>query len=50
MRYIIEGKKKSGYYDNLKPWYLLVIVSLGQEHAASEVQRFTPGEDMERES
>ena len=35
MRYIIEGKKKSAYYDNLKPWYLLVIVSLNMRHQKS---------------
>ena len=29
MRYIIEGKKKSAYFDNSKPWYLLGIVSFG---------------------
>ena len=29
MRYITEGQKKSAYYDNSKPWYLLGIVSFG---------------------
>ena len=29
MRYVIEGQKKSAYYDNSKPWYLLGIVSFG---------------------
>ena len=29
MRYIIEGQKKSAYFDNSKPWYLLGIVSYG---------------------
>ena len=29
MRYIIDGQKKSAYFDNSKPWYLLGIVSFG---------------------
>ena len=29
MRFIIEGQKKSAYFDNSKPWYLLGIVSYG---------------------
>ena len=29
MRYIIEGQRRSAYFDNSKPWYLLGIVSFG---------------------
>ena len=30
MRYIIEGEeRKSAYFDNSKPWYLLGITSFG---------------------
>ena len=29
LRYIIEGQRRSAYFDNSKPWYLLGIVSFG---------------------
>ena len=29
LRYIIEGQRKSAYFDNSKPWYLLGIVAFG---------------------
>ena len=29
VRYIIEGQRRSAYFDNSKPWYLLGIVSFG---------------------
>jgi len=35
MRYVIEGQKKSAYYDNSKPWYLLGIVSFGTKRCGS---------------
>jgi len=35
MRYIIEGQKKSAYFDNSKPWYLLGIVSFGTKTCGS---------------
>ena len=31
MRYIIEGEKKSSYFESSKPWYLLGIVSFGSK-------------------
>jgi len=35
MRYIIDGQKKSAYFDNSKPWYLLGIVSFGTKKCGS---------------
>ena len=31
MRSIIEGKKKSSYFESSKPWFLLGIVSFGSK-------------------
>jgi len=49
MRYIIEGEKKSSYFESSKPWYLLGIVSFGSKRCGvgypgiyTRVESFVP--------